>query len=111
MLDEIHESLSQPPTDHNAYTLGRVGKHNIVLAGLPLGGTGTNSAAIVADQMMHSFTIRFGLMVGIGGGAPSSDCDLRLGDVVVSKPGLNDGGVVQYDFGKTLPGGFRRITP
>ncbi|KAH6714671.1 nucleoside phosphorylase domain-containing protein, partial [Leptodontidium sp. MPI-SDFR-AT-0119] len=108
MLDEIHESLSQPPTDHNAYTLGRVGKHNIVLAGLPLGGTGTNSAAIVADQMMHSFTIRFGLMVGIGGGAPSSDCDLRLGDVVVSKPGLDDGGVVQYDFGKTLPGGFRR---
>jgi nucleoside phosphorylase len=44
-------------------------------------------------------------MVGIGGGVPSADHDIRLGDVVVSKPGSQNGGVVQYDFGKTMEGG------
>jgi nucleoside phosphorylase len=44
-------------------------------------------------------------MVGIGGGVPSSQHDIRLGDVVVSKPVGELGGVVQYDFGKTVQQG------
>lgn len=37
---------------------------------------------------MRSFlNIRVGLMVGIGGGAPSQKHDIRLGDIVVSAPG------------------------
>jgi nucleoside phosphorylase len=40
-------------------------------------------------------------MVGIGGGVPSAEADIRLGDVVISQPYLQYGGVVQYDFGKT----------
>jgi hypothetical protein len=32
MLDEIHDDLSKPLNDHNTYTLGRVSKHNIVIA-------------------------------------------------------------------------------
>ena len=44
-------------------------------------------------------------MVGIGGGVPSDDHDIRLGDVVVSQPGAGNGGVVQYDFGKAITGG------
>jgi hypothetical protein len=37
--------------------------------------------------MLNSFeSIRFGLIVGIGGGVPSRENDIRLGDVVVSKP-------------------------
>lgn len=52
---------------------------------------------------MHSFPdIRIGMMVGIGGGAPSQKHDIRLGDVVVSVPGDRKGGVFQYDFGKTI---------
>jgi len=39
-------------------------------------------------------------MVGIGGGAPSSPKDVRLGDVVVSQPEATFGGVVQFDLGK-----------
>jgi hypothetical protein len=39
-------------------------------------------------------------MVGIGGGVPK-EADIRLGDVVVSKPTGDFGGMVQYDFGKT----------
>ena len=61
--------------------------------------------------MLSSFrSIRVGLMVGIGGGAPSKHADIRLGDVVVSKPDDNFGGVVQYDYGKTIQDGtFKRI--
>ena len=41
-------------------------------------------------------------MVGIGGGAPSSKHDIRLGDIVVSAPRNESSGVFQYDFGKTI---------
>jgi nucleoside phosphorylase len=44
-------------------------------------------------------------MVGIGGGVPSGKADIRLGDVVVSKPTRDSGGVIQYDYGKTVTGG------
>jgi hypothetical protein len=69
----------------------------------PSGVTGTISAASVATQMLSTFTgLRFGLMVGIGGGVPSEKHDIRLGDVVVCKPIGSFGGVIQYDFGKTV---------
>lgn len=110
MLDEIHEEpRKRLPNDHNVYTLGHIGEHNVVIACLPAGVYGTNSAATVATQMLSSFeSIRIGLMVGIGGGVPSVERDIRLGDVVVSKPGGTFGGVVQYDRGKTTEGKFER---
>jgi nucleoside phosphorylase len=84
MLDERHHPLQQDPSDDNNYTLGCIGVHNVVLACLPYGVTGLTSAATVAMQMRSSFKwLRFGLMVGIGG---SRDNDIRLRDVVVSKP-------------------------
>ncbi|KAG7284875.1 hypothetical protein NEMBOFW57_009490 [Staphylotrichum longicolle] len=53
--------------------------------------------------MLHSFpNVRIGLIVGIGGGAPSRRHDVRLGDIVVSSPDGGKGGVFQYDFGKTI---------
>src|SRR6266487_891447 len=65
MLDERHGPLQQDPYDHNTYTLGRIGVHNVVLACLPSGVTSTTSATIVATQMLSSFKwLRFGLMVG-----------------------------------------------
>jgi nucleoside phosphorylase len=39
-------------------------------------------------------SIRFGLIVGIGGGMPSEEADIRLGDIVVSKPHKVYSGVV-----------------
>jgi hypothetical protein len=47
-------------------------------------------------------------MVGIGGGVLSEEADIRLGDVVVSRPHKVHGGVVQYDFRKATPGVFER---
>ncbi|KAH7074456.1 nucleoside phosphorylase domain-containing protein [Paraphoma chrysanthemicola] len=107
MLDEWHEEIPWPGNpDPSLYSLGRVGVHNVVITCLPAGNTGTNSAATVATRMKGRFTdIKFGLMVGIGGGVPSVEFDIRLGDVVVSQPYQQHGGVVQYDFGKSGPGG------
>lgn len=103
-LDEKHEGPEYvSPNDNNDYTLGRIGKHNVVIAVLPDGEYGTASAAIVARDMLHSFpNVRIGLMVGIGGGAPSIKYNIRLGDIVVSAPRDGEGGVFQYDFGKTI---------
>ncbi|KAF2463341.1 purine and uridine phosphorylase [Lindgomyces ingoldianus] len=106
MFDDRHLSLPQGLHDDNVYTLGSIGKHNVVIACLPAGQMGTNSAATVAGQMRLTFpAIGFWLMVGIGGGAPSRENDIRLGDVVVSRPGKSDGGVIQYDFGRTIAEG------
>ncbi|KAB8207307.1 Phosphorylase superfamily protein [Aspergillus parasiticus SU-1] len=107
MLDKIHDSVCTPWNDQNNYTLGNIGPHNIVVAGLPAGTYGTTSAATVATRMLATFpSIRFSLMVGIGGGVPSSTADIRLGDIVVSKPNGRLGGVVQYDYGKTVANGI-----
>ncbi|EMR87690.1 putative ankyrin repeat-containing protein [Botrytis cinerea BcDW1] len=133
MLDEEHPVLpAADPGDTNVYLLGKIGSHNVVIACLPAENTGTVSAAIVAKDMLRSFkAIRFGLMVGVGGGAPSciesdsdtkEDCedededdddddevekrgDIRLGDVVISLHSKSSQAVVQYDFGKSLQGG------
>src|SRR5271156_38808 len=110
MMDEIDESLPCG-RDKNGYTLGRMGVHNVVVAVMP--EIGNNRAAAVATQLLNDFTsVRFGLLVGIGGGIPGEDeddDDIRLGDVVVSKPTSTFGGVVQYDLGKVTKGGvFQR---
>lgn len=105
-LDEEHPKLLRRPSpkDTNTYTLGKISGHSVVIASLPDGSYGTSSAAIVAANLLRSFpNVRIGLMVGIGGGAPSPpDRDIRLGDIVVSSPRDGKGGVLQYDFGKTI---------
>jgi nucleoside phosphorylase len=118
-LDEEHkdkEGLS--PLDKNDYTLGEIASHNIVICLLPAEENGMSSAAGVAAYMLRSFpNIRIGLKVGIGGGAPSPEHDIRLGDIVVSMPSNSHGGVVAYDFGKITQGqsfqstGFLRQPP
>jgi nucleoside phosphorylase len=97
MLDEVYPDLPQDENDSNTYTLGRIGQHNVVLACLPSGTMGTDAAATAAKDLLRSFPkIRFGLMVGVGGGAPGYPSDnpiedIRLGDVVVSNPGNRHG--------------------
>ncbi|KAK1708194.1 uncharacterized protein BDZ83DRAFT_724440 [Colletotrichum acutatum] len=99
-LDEKHEGPEAlAHNNNNIYALGRIGKHNVVMAALPKSSYGTISAAVVARDMVHSFpNIRIGLMVGVGGGAPSRKHDIRLGDVVVGCPSGN----IQYEYGKTI---------
>ncbi|KAJ6102291.1 hypothetical protein N7486_004718 [Penicillium sp. IBT 16267x] len=110
MLDEIHPLLPRQPIDQNTYILGSIGVHNVVIASLPSGAYGNTSATSVGIQLLSSFhAVRIGFMVGIGGGVPSSNADIRLGDIVVSQPSDTFGGVVQYDLGKVLGSGhFKR---
>ncbi|KAJ6211375.1 hypothetical protein PSV09DRAFT_2237532 [Bipolaris maydis] len=110
MLDEEHPDLKPDASDNdeNLYALGSIGGHNVVIVCLPAGQIGNNPAAAVAMQMRATFKkIRFGLMVGIGGGVPNAE-DVRLGDVVASQPHGTFAGVVQYDMGKKTPSGFER---
>ncbi|KAL2784028.1 nucleoside phosphorylase domain-containing protein [Aspergillus keveii] len=101
MLDEEHENLPAERNDRNAYSLGRIGTHNVVLACLPVGELGVASAAVAVTHMVStSPCVKICLVVGVGGGVPDEDNDIRLGDVVVG-----DGGVIQYDMGKTVQGG------
>ncbi|PIG87316.1 hypothetical protein AARAC_011904 [Aspergillus arachidicola] len=73
------------------------------------GRYGTNFAAMVATRMMNTYpNIQIGFMVGIGGGLPSPQNDIRLGDVIVSRPEREHGGVVQYNMGKYTVDGFQR---
>ncbi|KAI9685167.1 MAG: hypothetical protein M1822_004754 [Bathelium mastoideum] len=105
LLDEQHDKpldFNQPPTNKLSYSWGSLGEHNIVIASLKAGQYGLVPAAVLASAMLSSFPeIKFGLLVGIGGGIPrienDGEVDIRLGDVVVSEPSGSTGGVVQYD--------------
>lgn len=124
MLDEEHEEpqdFEQNLSDHNAYTWGRMGIHNIVIASLPSGVYGTVAAAVTVSSLISTLShIKFGVLVGIAGAVPQIttvkdesgaevECaddffDIRLGDVVVGQPEGTSGGVVQYDLIKAKTG-------
>lgn len=88
LLDEEHEPLPSKDNDYNSYFLGKMAKHNVVLV-FPE-KYGMNPVVPAVTSLIRTFpNIRFGLMVGVGGGVPKSPDsdprkDMRLGDVVVS---------------------------
>ncbi|KAE8334157.1 nucleoside phosphorylase domain-containing protein, partial [Aspergillus arachidicola] len=109
LFDETYDRLGKiygkQPGDANAYINGRIKDHDIVLCYMP--GMGIGSAASVASSLRVSYRgVRLALVVGICSGAPylSSDQNIFLGDVIVSDS------VVEYDFGRQYPGGFKRKT-
>ncbi|UQC81819.1 uncharacterized protein CLUP02_07305 [Colletotrichum lupini] len=106
MLDEKHDVFPSYASygntytaDTNAYKLGSIEGHNVVITCLPADQYGTNNAANVVTNLIRTFpSTRLALMVGIGGGVPSSARDIRLGDVVVGTR------TMQYDLGKIVAG-------
>ncbi|PYH31834.1 WD-repeat protein [Aspergillus neoniger CBS 115656] len=109
MLDDEHADLPRDEYDPNTYVLGSLSGHNVVLASLPKGAQGTASTAAVAIHLARTFpAIELRLLVGVGGGIPSKNNDIRLGDVAVSAPDGILGGVVEYDLGKETTSGFKR---
>lgn len=108
MLDEeFPDEFERDHNDTNTYCFGKIHNHYVVIACLPSERYGTNSAAIVATNMMRSFSssLRIGLLVGVGAGAWSPDNDIRLGDIVVGSSQSSPGAVVQYDYKKDLADG------
>jgi nucleoside phosphorylase len=110
MMDEEHEQLLPSATDDlKIYTLGQLSGHNVVVASLPVGHQGKASAAHVANRISELFpSISLRLLVGTAGGIPSTRNNIRLGDVVISTPSGDKGGVVEYDLGKSTITGFQR---
>ncbi|RAL11558.1 Pfs, NB-ARC and TPR domain protein [Aspergillus homomorphus CBS 101889] len=109
LFDEHYDRLGQhygkQPGDANAYLTGRIGQHDVVLSYMP--GMGKGSAASVTSSLRVSYTgIQLALLVGICQGAPSPSKhqEIFLGDVIISDS------VIEYDFGRRYPGGFRRKT-
>ncbi|KAF6819161.1 Nephrocystin-3-like protein 3 [Colletotrichum sojae] len=106
-FDEIWEEDQLPfenaLNDHNSYTLGRLGKHNVVLLLLP--EMGKISAASATASLRTSFSgIKLAILCGICGGVPnpSTDDEMLLGDVIISKS------LIQYDLGRQYDGRFAR---
>ena len=98
-LDEEHDSPKNlSPSDKNIYTLGRIWEHNVVIATLASRFWGKYLTTRVVLDLQKSFpNVRMCLMVGIGGGLPSQNHDIRLGDVVVGFSNNGQSSHVQYD--------------
>ncbi|KAE8137306.1 hypothetical protein BDV38DRAFT_88339 [Aspergillus pseudotamarii] len=110
LFDTSHGDVPIPTADPNSYVFGSICNHNVVATCLPDGEYGTTSAADVAANMRRTFPcIKFCLLVGIGGGVPSATHDIRLGDIVVSKPNNGSSGVLAYDMKKTLENGVFQL--
>ncbi|KAL4905181.1 hypothetical protein BDW74DRAFT_153176 [Aspergillus multicolor] len=101
MLDKPYDAPARSGNDNNAYDLGKIHEHNVVIASLPAGCMGNDTAAIVANDMVRTYgeTLRVCLLIGVAGGIVENE-DVRLGDVVVGFPREKSSGVIQYDFGK-----------
>lgn len=108
--DDGEEAEAEPydkaPSDPNAYSAGRIGRHDVVVAHMP--GMGKVHAAAVAANCRASWpNLKLALVVGICGAVPfpsggGGKTEIILGDVVISS------GVVQYDLGRRLPEQFVR---
>jgi Phosphorylase superfamily len=98
LFDEFWEddqTYGKAPGDPNAYSTGRIGNRNVVLATMP--GMGKGTSAGVSASFRSSFPgIKQGLLVGICGGLPTGtgEEEIVLGDVIIST------GLVQFDFGR-----------
>ena len=85
--DEFDGPKTNKVNDNNTYIFGRTGRYNMVIGYLLDSRYRTNSAASVARDIVRSFlNLKFALMVGIGGDAPTRERDIRLGNVIVSVP-------------------------
>ncbi|KAH6866045.1 nucleoside phosphorylase domain-containing protein [Thelonectria olida] len=73
--------------NNNTYTFSRINRHYMAIRSLPDGQYSNNSTAGITRDMVRSFpNLRFALIVGIRGAAPTQERDIPLGDVIVSKP-------------------------
>ncbi|KAF2187513.1 hypothetical protein K469DRAFT_725453 [Zopfia rhizophila CBS 207.26] len=70
--------------DNSVYKLGTIGKYNVVMAVLLDKEYGTNSAACVARDIIHTFSnIRIGLMVSVSSGVLSLKHNIYLSNIIV----------------------------
>ncbi|KAK5463020.1 hypothetical protein LTS15_002732 [Exophiala xenobiotica] len=106
MFDEHHEGIIHRQHGRSVeYHFGRIGSHNVAVAGFPSGEVGIGKAGAMAEAVIRDFkTLELGLLTGIGAAIPSNTRDIRLGDVAVADPEGQYPGIVAYDMVKVVPG-------
>ncbi|KAK6496310.1 hypothetical protein TWF481_002333 [Arthrobotrys musiformis] len=103
LFDEVWENNGSVPYgkaegDLNAYTVGLMGTHPVVLTRIP--GQGACTSGAVAAGLRSSFVgIKLALLVGTCAGVPQTpdEVDILLGDIVIST------GLVRYGFAVGYP--------
>jgi nucleoside phosphorylase len=101
--DDDGDAFGKAPRDQNAYSTGKIGRHNVVLAHMP--AIGKEAAASVAANLRSSFQgVQLAIVAGICGGVPTTSTgdDIFLGDIVISE------GIIPHDFGRQYPDHFAR---
>jgi len=58
MLDEVHDSLPQPKTDHNVYILDAISNHNVVMVCLLSDVYGMISTSAVVSHIRNHADIK-----------------------------------------------------
>ena len=83
--------------DSNVYTLGKIAGHNVVATKLSMIGgdrMAATSAGSITTRLLGTFQhVDHVIIVGIGGGVPhytDPEMHTRLGDVVISHPGVDE---------------------
>ncbi|KAF7136711.1 hypothetical protein CNMCM5793_006029 [Aspergillus hiratsukae] len=106
-LDEIwHDAphhYGRAAGDTTNYAFGRSGRHAVVV--VPLHRIGKVEASSAARSLRMSFTsIKLALLIGICGAVPRKrdGTEILLGDVIISEI------LVELDYGRLYPSGFRR---
>jgi nucleoside phosphorylase len=100
MLDETHDWLPTRCESKMQFIRGSIENHNIVV--VCLGRFGDPPLDVAVAELRRYFPcIQLGLSVGIGGGIPTRNADIRLGDVVVGTSHID------LDFGRRFDGKFR----
>lgn len=102
MLDGIHDELHPRSKGQTTlYTLGRIGSHNVAIAGYPAGEVGIGISGSMISQALRDFVnLEVGILIGVAAGLPSSSKDIRLGDVAVAVPDKHSPGIIGYDLRK-----------
>ncbi|OAL38924.1 hypothetical protein AYO20_01675 [Fonsecaea nubica] len=87
LLDEQHELLATHPLDSNYYALGRVGSHNVAIIRISVRVHGLISTSLKVEEMLLTYpSLKVWLVLGTGSGFPSTEHDIRLGDILVQVP-------------------------
>ncbi|WQF76806.1 Putative nucleoside phosphorylase superfamily [Colletotrichum destructivum] len=95
MMDKVYTDPPPHPGESQICVFGRVGVHNIVATCVPA----THIDTVLRKMVSYLPSLHFGIFVGLGGGVPNLErgIDIRLGDVVISQPTEQGGGVIRYD--------------
>jgi hypothetical protein len=71
--------------NNNNYTLGKIGKHNVIIAILPTSKYSITSAVTIVRDVLYSFlNIYFKLIVSISGNILSTKYNICLRDIIIN---------------------------